>query len=129
MPFSILFSICAYEISTARILLEFLVGVILSSYIIAIAVMSPCPILVNYRIGAIIIVIFWIAITSIFIRIRCCIATRLQECGQNILYIFGTLTIIGQFFGGILAFLIVDVYRLLKDLAPCQRIEDVCYLK
>lgn len=90
------------------------------------ATMSPCPFLVNYTIGGIIIVIIWITVTSIFIRIRCCVATKLQEGGQNILFLFGTLTIIGQIFGGILAFFIVDFYRLLKDLEPCQKASDVC---
>ena len=121
-----MFSIFAYEISTARILLEFLVGLLISSYILIVAIMSPCPIFVNYSIGGIIMVMCWIFASSIFIRIRCCIASKLQECGSNTLFIFGSFTIIGQVIGGVLAFFIVDVYRLLIDLPPCQKASDYC---
>ena len=90
------------------------------------ATMSPCPFLVNYTIGGIIIITFWILVTSIFIRIRWCVATKLQECGQNILFVFGLLTIIGQIVGGVLAFVIVDVYRVFLELSPCQKASDIC---
>lgn len=102
---------------------------LLSIYLIINAAMSPCPILVHHNIGSILIISIWIIVTSIFVRIRCCVAIRLKACGENFLFIFGILTIVGQMIGGILSFVLVDIYRLFKDLPACQTVQNVCSVK
>ena len=53
-------------------------------------------------------------------------ATRLQRFGEKILLILGACTMIGQIFGGLIIFLVVNIYNLLKDKDPCSFDENIC---
>lgn len=54
-----------------------------------------------------------------YMRIRCLVAARLERFGEKILLILGTLTMVGQIFGGLIIFLIINVFSLLKDKDYC----------
>ncbi|CAF0857696.1 unnamed protein product, partial [Brachionus calyciflorus] len=56
---------------------------------------------------------------SMFMRIRCLVATRLERFGERVLLILGTLTMTGQIFGGLIIFVIVNIYEMLKDKPIC----------
>ncbi len=126
MPIVIFFSIWSYKVSSTRILIEFLVGLAFAIYIIIISTYSPCPPLLNTWFGSTIMVISWVAAQNIFMRVRCCIAARLEECGQRVLLILGGCTMFGQIVGGLITFLCIDTYRLLKDVPECQSIPEFC---
>ncbi len=64
---------------------------------------------------------------AMFMRIRCLIAARLERFGQTILLILGSLTMIGQIFGGLIIFIIVNVYSLLIEKPEC--VSDFSYCK
>ena len=87
MPIVILLSIWSYNISITRIITEFFIGIAISIYIIIIAIMSPCPPMNNW-LGSTIMVLAWVLTQNIFIRVRCCVAARLEECGQKVLNTF-----------------------------------------
>lgn len=59
-----------------------------------------------------------------FMRIRCLIATRLERFGQKCLLILGALTMFGQIFGGLIIFVVVNIYSLLEARPDCT--ENFC---
>ena len=128
MPIVILLSIWSYKVSTIRILIEFFIGIAISVYTIIIAILSPCPPMNNW-LGSTIMVLAWVLTQNIFIRVRCCVAARLEECGQKVLLLLGGCTIAGQIIGGLISFLLIDTYRLFEDLPPCVRALDYCATK
>ncbi len=85
-----------------------------SIYIFVLSVMSPCPPFVNSWMGPLLSVISWILSQSIFMRVRCLVAARLQRFGQRVLLTLGALTMIGRVF-------------VLKKLNPNQIFELVSF--
>jgi len=71
-------------------------------------------------------IISWVLSQSMFMRVRCLVATRLQRFGQTVLLILGALTMFGQIFGGLIIFVMVTVYDLLKERPECA--ENFCPL-
>lgn len=126
LPFTIFFSIWSYKVSWIRILIEFSIGVAFSIYIIIIATLSPCPPMIGTSHGSALMVISWIITQNAFMRVRCCVAAKLEACGQKVLLLLGGCTMFGQMIGGIITFLCIDTYRLLKDAPSCESILDYC---
>ena len=120
MPISVFISIWSYNASTSRIIVETLVPVLLSTYILVISIFSPCPPLVNSSLGGYIIVACWVLTSGFFMRVRCLIATKLEKFGEKTIFAYSCANILGQFFGGILIFFLVEVYRLFKDRNKCD---------
>jgi uncharacterized protein YacL len=108
-----------------RISIEFIIALILSGYIIAISSYSPCPPLVNQPIGGLIAIICWIVVSFMFIRLRTIIAARLERFEKNILLILGFFTTIGQVIGGVLAYLLVETFRVYNSKPEC--VDDFSY--
>jgi hypothetical protein len=52
-------------------------------------------------------------------RLRCLIATRLERFGGFTLLILGALTQGGQILGGVLMFLLINIYELFEDKPSC----------
>ena len=100
-------------------LVEFSVGLVFTAYIVAIASLSPCPPLLSHWSGSWLIILAWILTECIFIRIRCLVATSLEKHGNNILFIVGIVSTLGQMMGGVIIFVLVDVYRLFKERPEC----------
>ena len=88
--------------------------------------MSPCPPLLDHWLGSTLTVFAWVVSTCLFMRVRCCVAARLEECGQKILLTMGSFTMFGQMIGGVAMFLIVDTYRLFNDVPECQSALNYC---
>ena len=120
MPISVFFSIWSYNLSTSRICMETLVPVLLSIYILIVSIFSPCPPLVNSSLGGYLIVASWVLTSGFFMRVRCLIAAKLEKFGEKTIFAYSCANILGQFFGGILIFLLVEVYRLFKDKNKCD---------
>jgi hypothetical protein len=60
-----------------------------------------------------------------FMRIRLLVAARLERFGQKTLLILGSLTMIGQIFGGLLIFVVVNLLELLVSKPDC--VSDYSY--
>jgi hypothetical protein len=125
MPISVLLSIWSYNVSTGRIIVETLIPLVLSMYILAISILSPCPPFVKSQFGGYIIVACWILTSSFCMRVRCLIATKLEKFGEKVIFAYACATILGQFFGGIIIFVLVEVYRLFSEIDKCD-IGHVC---
>ena len=53
--------------------------------------------------------------------LRCCITTILKKTyGEKCLVACGLLTQIGQFFGSILIYLLVDIFKVFKEAEHCN---------
>lgn len=124
LPFAILLSIWSYEVSVIRICIEFAIATGFSLYIVILACTSPCPPFMNSFLGPLLSVLSWIMSQSMFMRIRCLIATRLERFGQKCLLILGALTMFGQIFGGLIIFVVVNIYSLLEARPDCT--ENFC---
>lgn len=88
--------------------------------------MSPCPPLLDHWLGPAFTVFAWVVSTCLFMRVRCCVAARLEECGQKILLALGSCTMFGQMIGGIMMFVLVDTYRVFNDVPECQSALSFC---
>ena len=119
LPISIILSIWSYEVSVIQISVEFFLATALSGYIVVLSALSPCPPLLGSWLGPTLSVGSWVLVQSMYMRVRCLIATRLQRFGHKTLLILGFLTMVGQIFGGLIVFVIVNIYGLLKDKPSC----------
>ena len=120
MPISVLLSIWSYNVTTSRIIFETLIPVAMSIYILIISIQSPCPFFVNTSFGGYVMVVCWVLTSGFFMRVRCLIAAKLERFGEKTIFFYSCSNILGQFFGGILIFVLVEVYRLFKDRNKCD---------
>ena len=127
LPISIIFTIWSYECSVKRICIEFSLTLLVAIYIIVIGCLSPCPPLIDSWFGAFLIVLAWIVIQTMFLRVRCLAAARLERFGKKMLLFFGALTMGGQFFGGIAIYIVVDIYKMLKEKPQCVFDTSYCH--
>jgi Ni/Fe-hydrogenase subunit HybB-like protein len=116
-------------VSVLRICIEFAVAIAFSVYIIIIGCLSPCPPMLDTHFGTFLIIFSWVLTQTLFLRIRCIIAARLERFGKRILLIFGAFTMFGQFFGGILVYILIDIYKMLKEKPECVFDNSYCYNK
>jgi hypothetical protein len=115
LPIAIFLSIWSYDVSLARILVEFSIAILCSVYIIVASVQSPCPPFVKHWFGSWLIVTSWILGECIFIRLKCIVSSKLEKYkDERLLLILGAVSLCGQMAGGILVYILVDVYRLFK---------------
>jgi hypothetical protein len=120
LPFAILLSIFSYQVSVIQICIEFAIAMVFSVYILVLSIMSPCPPFLDSSLGAILSIVSWILSQTMFMRIRCLIAARLERFGQKTLLILGTFTMLGQIFGGLIIFVTVNTYDLFKSRPDCE---------
>ena len=125
LPVSMFLTIWSYNVSVARIVIEFMAAFLLSVYIIVMAALSPCPLFKHTWFGSALIVFAWIVTQLLFMRVRCLIATRLERFGKRALIANGALTMFGQVVGAVIIFLVVNIYGLLEDQKPCS-LSDTC---
>ena len=128
LPIAIFLSIWSYDVSVLQISVEFFIATLFSIYIMVLSVMSPCPPLMDSWTGPALTIISWIMSQGIFMRVRCLIATRLERFGQKVLLILGALTMIGQIFGGLIIYVCVNIYNMLKSRSDCVSDNRSCSL-
>lgn len=119
LPFITFFTIWSFKVSTLQIVAELCIALSCSFYIIGVATLSPCPFLLQTWYGEALIITCWIITTCLFMRIRCVITARLQDYGQKLLLIFGGISLIGQFIGGLSIYLSINKFGLFESLPPC----------
>lgn len=119
LPISIILSIWSYEVSVLQISIEFCLATSFGVYIIVLSCLSPCPPLLDSWIGPFLSVASWVLVQSLYMRVRCLIAARLQRFGQKTLLILGFLTMIGQIFGGLIIFVLINIYEVLISKPEC----------
>jgi hypothetical protein len=127
MPITIFLSIWSYRVSIFRILAELTVSLCLAIYILILSILSPCPPMLDTTIGPVLAVVSWIVASSIFVRVRCLIAARLERFGEKALLIMGFSMTCGQVIGGILMYIIVNHMNVFEEKPEC--VFDYSYCK
>ncbi|KAK2836325.1 hypothetical protein Q7C36_014194 [Tachysurus vachellii] len=114
--------IAMFYAQRSLVLMGFLTGLgsILAVYIMAMAVLSPCPLLVNHISGAILIVAAWTFFVLTLSYVKVMIALILRDEGHSALVWCGAVVQLGSLLGAVIMFPLVNVYDLFSSGDPCS---------
>uniref|UniRef100_A0A6J0ULN5 Riboflavin transporter n=1 Tax=Pogona vitticeps TaxID=103695 RepID=A0A6J0ULN5_9SAUR len=96
-----------------------LAGTLLACYIMAMAVLSPCPLLRNGPLGAILIVVCWVLFIGILSYVKLMIGIILRDEGHSALVWCGAVVQLGSMVGALAMFPLVSIYNLFRSGDPC----------
>lgn len=112
-----------YYALTSVISVTFLtmVGSVWAAYILATAVLSPIPPLVDHPLGPCLVILSWIMVSGTTAYVKACIAAIMRrEGGQFALYLNGIVTQVGSATGAIVAFSLVQFTTVFHSYSPCN---------
>ncbi|XP_062846852.1 riboflavin transporter 2 [Trichomycterus rosablanca] len=95
-------------------------GSVIGAYIMGMAVLSPCPLLVNHTAGAILIVSSWTLFILTLSYVKVIIAIILRDEGHSALVWCGAVVQLGSLIGSVIMFPLVNVYNLFFSGDPCN---------
>nr|XP_055067816.1 solute carrier family 52, riboflavin transporter, member 3-B [Misgurnus anguillicaudatus] len=90
------------------------------AYIMAVAALSPCPLLIHHDLGAALIVITWVAFVLTLSYVKVIIGVILRDEGHSALVWCGAVVQLGSMLGALSMFPLVSVYGLFKSGDPCN---------
>lgn len=90
------------------------------AYIMAMAAMSPCPLLVHSATGTAVIVLAWILFVLLLSYVKVIIGVILRDEGHSALVWCGAVVQLGSMVGAISMFPVVSLYRLFKSGDACN---------
>ncbi|KAM9386121.1 riboflavin transporter 2 [Pholidichthys leucotaenia] len=90
------------------------------AYIMAMAVLSPCPLVVNYTIGGVVIVLAWILFILSLSYVKVMIGVILRDEGHSALVWCGAVVQLGSLLGAVTMFPLVSVYDYFSSGDPCN---------
>ncbi|XP_045063851.1 LOW QUALITY PROTEIN: riboflavin transporter 2-like [Coregonus clupeaformis] len=97
-----------------------IVGTGFGTYIMAMAALSPCPLLVHSASGTALIVIAWILFVLTLSYVKVIIGVILRDEGHSALVWCGAVVQLGSMLGALSMFPLVSVYGLFKSGDPCN---------
>ncbi|XP_056142257.1 solute carrier family 52, riboflavin transporter, member 3-B [Lampris incognitus] len=97
-----------------------LIGTGFGAYIMAMAALSPCPVLVHSASGTAVIVIAWILFVLSLSYVKVIIGVILRDEGHSALVWCGAVVQLGSMLGAMSMFPLVSVYGLFKSGHPCN---------
>ncbi|XP_036949668.1 riboflavin transporter 2 isoform X2 [Acanthopagrus latus] len=97
-----------------------LIGSGLGAYIMAIAVLSPCPLLVHETSGGVIIVLAWVLFVLTLSYVKVIIGVILRDEGHSALVWCGAVVQLGSLLGAVTMFPVVSVYSFFSSGDPCN---------
>ncbi|KAI3358804.1 hypothetical protein L3Q82_015200 [Scortum barcoo] len=92
----------------------------IGAYIMAMAVLSPCPLLVNETSGGVIIVLAWILFVLSLSYVKVMIGVILRDEGHSALVWCGAVVQLGSLVGAATMFPVVSVYSYFSSGDPCN---------
>lgn len=95
-------------------------GSVIGVYIMGMAVLSPCPLLVNHISGAILIVAAWTFFVLTLSYVKVIIAVILRDEGHSALVWCGAVVQLGSLLGAVIMFPLVNVYDFFSSGDPCN---------
>ncbi|KAJ6661507.1 hypothetical protein lerEdw1_014416 [Lerista edwardsae] len=95
-------------------------GSLVASYILAVAVLSPCPPLLHVPTGAVLIVLCWVLFTGTLSYVKLMIGVILRDEGHGALVWCGAVVQLGSMAGALTMFPLVSVYSLFRAGDPCS---------
>ncbi|XP_053350340.1 solute carrier family 52, riboflavin transporter, member 3-B [Clarias gariepinus] len=90
------------------------------AYIMGLAAMSPCPLLVYHELGAALMVITWVIFVLTLSYVKVIIGVILRDEGHSALVWCGAVVQLGSMLGAMSMFPLVSVYGLFKSGDPCN---------
>ncbi|XP_061463168.1 riboflavin transporter 2-like isoform X2 [Rhineura floridana] len=96
------------------------VGSLLACYIMAMAVLSPCPPLLHGPHGAILIVLCWVLFVGFLSYVKLMIGMVLRDKGHSALVWCGAVVQLGSMVGALTLFPLVSIYSLFHPGDPCN---------
>lgn len=97
-----------------------LIGTGVAVYIMIMAVLSPCPLLVNDTSGGVIIVLAWILFILTLSYVKVIIGAILRDEGHSALVWCGAVVQLGSLLGAVTMFPLVSVYDYFSSGDPCN---------
>ncbi|KFO05885.1 Solute carrier family 52, riboflavin transporter, member 3 [Balearica regulorum gibbericeps] len=97
-----------------------MVGTGFGAYNMAIAVMSPCPLLQQSQWGDAIIVLSWVLFTGTFSYVKVMAGVILRSHSHSALVWYGAVEQLGSFLGALLMFPLVNIYGFFKSADYCS---------
>ncbi|XP_029360635.1 solute carrier family 52, riboflavin transporter, member 3-B [Echeneis naucrates] len=97
-----------------------LVGTGFGAYIMAMAALSPCPLLIHSASGTVVIVLAWILFVLSLSYVKVIIGVILRDEGHSALVWCGAVVQLGSMVGALSMFPLVSVYGLFKSGDPCN---------
>lgn len=92
---------------------------VFASYLMALAVLSPCPPLLGNPTGVALVVISWIIFTGLFSYLKVVVGTLLHEAGHAALLWCGISIQAGSLVGALAMFPLVNVYHMFSRAQEC----------
>ncbi|XP_044027540.1 riboflavin transporter 2 [Siniperca chuatsi] len=96
------------------------IGSGVGAYIMGMAVLSPCPLLVNETSGGVIIVLVWILFVLTLSYVKVIIGVILRDEGHSALVWCGAVVQLGSLLGAVSMFPVVSVYSYFSSGDPCN---------
>ncbi|XP_065144931.1 riboflavin transporter 2 [Paramisgurnus dabryanus] len=96
-------------------------GSLIGVYIMCMAVLSPCPLLVNETSGAVLMVLAWFFFIFILSFVKVMIAVILRDEGHMALVWCGAMVQIGSMLGAVTMFPLVNIYEFFTSGDPCNK--------
>ncbi|XP_059363291.1 solute carrier family 52, riboflavin transporter, member 3-B [Carassius carassius] len=90
------------------------------AYIMAMAALSPCPLLINHDLGPALIVMTWVIFVLTLSYVKVIIGMILRDEGHSALVWCGAVVQLGSMLGALSLFPLVSVYRLFQSGDPCN---------
>ncbi|KAL7381871.1 hypothetical protein ABVT39_012695 [Epinephelus coioides] len=96
------------------------IGSAVGAFIMSMAVLSPCPLLVNEASGSVIIVLAWILFVLTLSYVKVIIGVILRDEGHSALVWCGAVVQLGSLLGAVTMFPLVSVYSYFSSGDPCN---------
>ncbi|XP_016299956.1 riboflavin transporter 2-like [Sinocyclocheilus anshuiensis] len=96
------------------------IGSLIGVYIMGMAMMSPCPLLVNETSGAVIIVLAWFFFIFILSYVKVIVAVILRDEGHSALVWCGAVVQLGSMLGAVTMFPLVNIYDFFTSGDQCN---------
>ena len=120
-PLSVLYAFFRPTLPTAWVIISSMVGCLICSFIMIIALQSPCPMWADTVHGGIIMIVAWFFSSFLLGYIRCASGNRIKLAWgkEDGLFYFGLSIQLGVMLGVLPMYLLINVFQLLKDRQPC----------
>lgn len=97
-----------------------IVGSGVGAYIMAMAVFSPCPLLVHDTWGGVIIVLAWVVFVLTLSYVKVMVGVILRDQGHSALVWCGAVVQLGSLLGAVTVFPLVSVFSFFSSGDPCN---------
>ncbi|XP_055981259.1 solute carrier family 52, riboflavin transporter, member 2 [Sorex fumeus] len=100
-----------------------LLGLLIGAYLMALAILSPCPPLVGTSAGVVLVVLSWVLCLGVFSYVKVAASSLLHGGGRSALLAAGVAIQVGSLLGAVAMFPPTSIYQVFRSGRDC---EDLC---